>query len=94
MKNVTPPNVLVGFVITLALLVINILTAYQNIEKIAENDQKEAHSNDVLKILTTISLDLKDTEIGQWESWLTNNPYDLKWDRQSNLDRIQTQLKL
>jgi PAS domain S-box-containing protein len=94
MKNVTPPNVLIGFAITLALLVANIVTAYQNISKIAETDRQKIYSTDILSVLMTISLNLKDAEIGQWESGLTNNPYYLRWERQSNVNRIETQLKL
>jgi PAS domain S-box-containing protein len=94
MKTVTSPNVLIGFAVTLALLIVNILTASHNLAKIEENDRAAAHSRDVLDVLTTISLDLKDAEISQWEYWLTNNPYYLQWDRQSNVDRIRTHLKL
>jgi PAS domain S-box-containing protein len=93
MKTVTSPNVLIGFAITLALLILNSFTVSHNITKIEENDRAAAHSNDVLSVLTTISLDLKDAEISQWEYWLTNNPYYLQWDRQSNVDRIRTHLK-
>jgi PAS domain S-box-containing protein len=93
MKTVTSPNVLIGFAITLALLVVNTLTAAHNIAKIEENDRASTHSNNVLSVLTTISLDLKDAEISQWEYWLTNNPYYLQWDRQSNVDLIRTHLK-
>jgi PAS domain S-box-containing protein len=94
MKTVTSPNVLIGFTITLALLILNTVTASQNIAKIEANDRTAAHSHEVLDVLTTISLDLKDAEIGQWEYWLTNNPYYLQWDRQSTVDRIRTHLKL
>jgi PAS domain S-box-containing protein len=93
MKTVTSPNVLIGFAVTLALLILNTFTASQNIAKIEANDRETAHSNDVLNVLNTISLDLKDAEISQWEYWLTNNPYYLQWDRQSNVDRIRTHLK-
>jgi PAS domain S-box-containing protein len=93
MKTVTSPNVLIGFAITLALLTFNSFSASHNIAKIEANDRATAHSNNVLDVLTTISLDLKDAEISQWEYWLTNNPYYLQWDRQSNVDRIRTHLK-
>jgi PAS domain S-box-containing protein len=93
MKTVTSPNVLIGFAITLALLILNTLTVSHNITKIEKNERAAAHSNDVLNVLMTISLDLKDAEISQWEYWLTNNPYYLQWDRQSNVDRIRTHLK-
>jgi PAS domain S-box-containing protein len=93
MKNVTPPNVLIGFSITLVLMVINVFTAYQNITKIDENDRMEAYHNDVVSFLAMISLEIKDAEMRQREYWLTNHPYYLQANR-FTIGQIQGQLKL
>jgi PAS domain S-box-containing protein len=92
MKNTASNKVSIGFAITLSVLVINVIVAYQSIGKISENNRAEAKCDEVLSTLGSMLLTLKDVEIGERAYLLTNNPKYLPIS-QSKIELLRDRLK-
>jgi PAS domain S-box-containing protein len=91
-KNIFTGKVSIGFATTLLVLILNAIVAYQSINKISENNQSAAHSNDISTALAQMLSTLKDVEMGQREYLLTNNPRYLTAHR-VDLIKIRQQLQ-
>jgi PAS domain S-box-containing protein len=93
MKNIASPRVSIGFIATLAVLILNGVVAYQSINKIAENNRSVTYTNRALTILEEILSTLKNVDSGQRAYLLTNKPQYLAAHR-IDIVQIRTQLKL
>jgi PAS domain S-box-containing protein len=93
MKNLTPPHISIGFVVTLLVLILNAGVAYQSISTISENNRLEVRGDDVLTVLDDMLDILKDIQLGQREYLLTNNARYLEPHR-VDVAKLRERLKL
>jgi PAS domain S-box-containing protein len=93
MKNLTSPNIAIGFAVTFIVAIINVVIASQSIGTISENNRRETHSDSVLSALDLMLNGLQDIQLGQREYSLTDNPQYLE-SRRANFYNIKVQLNL
>ncbi len=89
MKNIAIPKISIGFAITLVVLVVNSIVAYQSIDAATKNNRAEIRSDEVIDILTQMLLTLKNVELGQREYFLTNSNPQYLAARKIDIDRLR-----
>lgn len=92
MKKIASTKISIAFVITLVVLAINAIVAYQSISSIDRNNRAQYLSDESGARLNQMLLSLQNIELGQREYFLTNsNPRYLN-DRQSDVAKLRTDL--